>query len=55
MPIVLGGVWTVSSVVGWGIAAWKRWCGDKREESDEAQIQRLIKEYGGGDADGDMI
>jgi len=25
MPIVFGGVWGVSSVVCWGLAAWKKW------------------------------
>jgi len=25
MPIVFGGVWGVSSVMCWGLAAWKKW------------------------------
>jgi len=24
VPIVFGGVWAISSAIGWGIAAWKR-------------------------------
>ncbi|KAF2448235.1 hypothetical protein P171DRAFT_428344 [Karstenula rhodostoma CBS 690.94] len=39
LPIVLGGVGGISSAVGWGIAAWKRW----RNDSDQAD----------GDGDGD--
>lgn len=33
-PIVLGGVWGISSVVCWGFAAWKRWVNGSRHADD---------------------
>ncbi|KAG9184969.1 hypothetical protein G6011_11799 [Alternaria panax] len=31
-PIVLGGVWGISSVVCWGVTAWKKWRKDSSHE-----------------------
>jgi len=54
VPIVFGGVWAISSAIGWGIAAWKRY----KRDSDGADVPGEDGDRfdgigaGGGDAGG---
>jgi hypothetical protein len=38
VPIVFGGVWGISSVVCWGLAAWRNWRkgGAEADDADES-------------------
>lgn len=48
LPIVLAGVWGISSAVCWGVVAWRKWWGGSDEGGDEGEegVRWLLLENG---------